>query len=114
MFCVQKLLAIQCGQHSISKILEGFSGAIMYALRTLRGLNKSLRVRSLATETKEPFPIPPFEPDRPKQVFLRRFFLGGFAVLFAWILLKPWDGQSILDMPAAPVSTQDGEKKVAK
>jgi hypothetical protein len=82
----------------------------MLALRKLATSGRTLCVRSMVSESKTPYRAPPFEPERPKQVLVRNTIIGGFVVLFAWILLKPWDGQSIIDIPGASDSQVAGGK----
>ena len=65
-----------------------------------------ISTRRFASESKEPFLPPPPEPDRRNQVLVRNTLLVICTGVFAFIFLKPWDGQSILDVPPEVLESQ--------
>jgi hypothetical protein len=55
--------------------------------------------RSLASETKKPFESPPYAPNTKRQEVISKTILVLGISVFAFIFLKPWDYESVLDTP---------------
>lgn len=58
---------------------------------------------------------PPFPPDRKRDIYVANTIRVFLLISLGYIFLKPWDGQSILDIPPMDIfSTElkvEGEEK---
>jgi hypothetical protein len=55
--------------------------------------------RGFASETKKPFESPPYAPTTKREKVISNTILVFGISVFAFIFLKPWDYESVLDTP---------------
>lgn len=77
-----------------------FKRAFLFGVKSIRN------AKSFATETKAPYEPPPFAPNRKGEVATRNTILFICWSVMAWVYLKPWDGESVLDSVNKETETQ--------